>query len=110
MLQRLNIRSADGHVVPKPKSKVNGIRVDVKSIIQNQNNRGINCVAENPIYGLDIKDKQCIVIRTNQIAARHDLSEQQTNLSELLNSFSNDEVARALKGIYVTNVKVPLNL
>ena len=92
------IRNMDGHKIPKPKEKINNIRIDVKSIIQNQNNRGIDCVARDPVLGLDIKDKQCVVIRVNEIASRKDLTKQQTHLSKLLNSYSNDDIARALKG------------
>ena len=51
-------------------------------------------------HGLDVKDKQLIVIRANQIALnRSNLSNQQLSLSKLLNSTSNADASRALGGM-----------
>ena len=93
-----NIRKSHGHNLPKPALSKNPIRIDINSLIKNQSNRGINAASQSPL-GLDIKDKECIVIRTNQIANNKQLSNQQKNLSYLLNNYSNSEIARTLKGM-----------
>ena len=94
-----NIKKGSGIKDPDPKIKVNPNHIEINRLCKNQTNRGLDMLFDG-IHGLDVKDKQLMVIRANQIALNHNnLSNQQLSLSKLLNSSSNADVSRALGGM-----------
>ena len=94
-----NIKRSSGIKDPDPKIKVNPNHIEINRLCKNQTNRGLDMLF-NGVHGLDVKEKQLMVIRANQIALNHNnLSNQQLSLSKLLNSSSNAEVSRALGGM-----------
>ena len=94
-----NIKKGDGNKDPDPKLKVNPNQIEINKLCKNQTIRGLDMLFDG-VHGLDVKEKQLMVIRANQIALnKNNLSNQQLSSSKLLNSCSNADVSRALGGM-----------
>ena len=94
-----SIKKGQGIKDPDPKIKINPNQIEMQKLCKNQTNRGLDMLFDGA-NGLDVKDKQLMVIRANQIALNQsNLSNQQLSSPKLSNSSSNSDVSRALGGM-----------